>query len=256
MNAAKDDVTTRFTGLAGLYAGARPDYPAAAIDFILNRCKLGPDSTLVDVGCGTGISSRLFATRGLRVVGIEPNDDMRRQAEVAGFAGAVKPAYRAARAEATGLPAGCADGVLAAQAFHWFDADAALLEFQRILKPQGWVILMWNERDDSDPFSAGYGRILAATPDGPAIQNKRMTAGQALLDHPLYCDGARDVFTHEQQMDEDGLVGRAMSASYAPRLADAVTPFIAALRELFARHQRDGKVALLYETAVYTARAK
>lgn len=251
-----EDVTARFTGLGGLYARARPDYPATAIDFILRRCELGPQATLVDVGCGTGISSRLFAERGLHVVGIEPNDDMRAQADAVELVpGSARLQYRGGRAEATGLAARCADAVLAAQAFHWFDADAALREFQRVLKAHGWVILMWNERDDSDAFSAGYGRILAATPEGASIQHKRMTAGLALLEHPLFGDAGRNLFTHEQFLDEQGLVGRALSASYAPRQPDAVAEFVAILRELFARHQRDGKVALCYETAVYTARA-
>ncbi|MBM4068904.1 MAG: class I SAM-dependent methyltransferase [Planctomycetes bacterium] len=252
--ARPEDVTARFTGLAGLYARARPDYPAEAIDFILERCGLDATCRLVDVGCGTGISSRIFAGRGLRVVGIEPNDDMRAEAEAVPFEeGTTRPEYRVGRAEATGVAAGWADAVVAAQAFHWFDADAALREFRRILKPHGWAILMWNERSDVDAFSAGYGRILAATPDGVAIQHKRMTAGRILLEHPFFRDGRRDVFCHEQVLDEQGLIGRALSASYAPRRPDAVAEFIASLRSLFASHHCDGQVTLRYETAVYTA---
>src|SRR5436305_13648679 len=74
--------TTRFSGRADLYARHRPDYPAAARDFLIGRCGLGaPGALLVDVGCGTGISARLFAARGVRVVGVEPNEDMRALAE-------------------------------------------------------------------------------------------------------------------------------------------------------------------------------
>src|SRR5438132_13665342 len=71
------DPTVRFTGLADLYTQSRPTYPLEAVDFVLATCNLGPGSVLVDVGCGTGISSRLFAARGLRVIGIEPNAEMR-----------------------------------------------------------------------------------------------------------------------------------------------------------------------------------
>src|SRR6266536_3800127 len=70
----------RFSGLAGDYAAHRPVYPEEAIDFVIARAGLGPSSLVVDVGAGTGISSRLFARRGLHVVGIEPNDEMRVQA--------------------------------------------------------------------------------------------------------------------------------------------------------------------------------
>src|SRR5436853_7209266 len=122
--------TGRFTGLADTYARCRPTYPPAAIDLIVERCGLGPGSLLVDVGCGTGISSRLFAERGVPVLGIDPNDDMRGRGETERVSsGRPVPRYSRGRAEATELPDGCADAVLAAQAFHWFRADKALCEF-------------------------------------------------------------------------------------------------------------------------------
>src|SRR5438445_3213772 len=109
---------TRFAGLADRYAKYRPSYPAAAIDFILVHCGLGPQSVVVDVGCGTGISSRLLAERGVAVIGIEPNTEMRRKAESEPAPpGAPGPSCREGRAEATNLPANIADAVLAAQAF-------------------------------------------------------------------------------------------------------------------------------------------
>src|SRR5712691_10919508 len=95
------DPTARFTGLAELYARSRPGYPAQAVDFVLATCNLRSGSALVDVGCGTGISSRLFAARGLHVIGIEPNADMR--ARAAAEPGPVVE-YRDGRAESTGLP--------------------------------------------------------------------------------------------------------------------------------------------------------
>src|SRR5262245_21833755 len=91
--------TGRFTGLADVYARCRPTYPAAAIALIVARFGPGPGSLLVDVGCGTGISSRLFAERGVPVIGIEPNEDMRRQAAAQPSPpGAPAPAYREGRA--------------------------------------------------------------------------------------------------------------------------------------------------------------
>ncbi len=135
----------RFTGLAEIYARCRPGYPDAAIEFIASHCGLGPGSLLVDVGSGTGIASRLFAGRGIRVVGIEPNAEMRKEAQATDVPlGVPRPTYVAGRGEATGLESASADLVLAAQAFHWFEADAALAEFHRIMKPAGWVALMWN----------------------------------------------------------------------------------------------------------------
>src|SRR5262245_39857316 len=141
----------RFTGLAKLYAQYRPSYPEAALDYIIHRAGLNAHSVLVDVGCGTGIATRQFAERGMSVIGIEPNEEMRRQAKAERVStGVFPPCYQEGRAEATGLPVASAEAVLAAQAFHWFEWEAALQEFHRILKPNGLVILMWNERDESD----------------------------------------------------------------------------------------------------------
>lgn len=173
--------TERFTGLAQLYAQSRPGYPAAALDHLLTRCGLRPGAVAVDVGCGTGISSRLLAERGLRVVGIEPNADMRRQAEASTEAlppGVPAPEYRDGRAEATGLPEGAADVVVAAQAFHWFDADRALREFHRILKPGGWVALLNYERDETDACTAAFGAVLGGTPEAAAVEGPRARAAK------------------------------------------------------------------------------
>jgi SAM-dependent methyltransferase len=247
--------TGRFSGLADAYAKYRPTYPAAATDLIVARCGLGPRALLVDIGCGTGISARLFAERGVPVVGVEPNEDMRRQAEAQPLPpGAPPPCYRDGRAETTGLSDGVADVVLAAQAFHWFDPDAALREFHRILSPGGWVALLWNERDEADPFTAAYGAIVRSTPGAAAVEVPRGRAGEPLLTHPLFGDGERLAFANEQALDEEGLLGRSFSASYAPRDPAAADPFAAALRQLFGRHQQGGRVVVRYVTSLYLAR--
>ncbi len=94
-NADGVDGTARFTGLAEIYARSRPSYPSEAIDFIIAHCSLKAGDLIADIGCGTGISSRLFAERSLSVVGIEPNEEMRKQAEAFGAAvGGISPIYR------------------------------------------------------------------------------------------------------------------------------------------------------------------
>jgi ubiquinone/menaquinone biosynthesis C-methylase UbiE len=244
--------TDRFSGLASMYARCRPSYPATAIEFILQNCRMQSGALLVDVGSGTGISARLFAERGLLVIGIEPNSEMRAlAAQTSGAEGAATPTYREGRAEATGLPTGSADAVLAAQAFHWFKVDQSLKEFWRILKPGGWVILLWNERDERDPFTAAYGAVIRTAPEATAVEGPRGQAGQPLLTSPLFQNASRTVFAHKQMLDEEGLLGRAFSASYAPRQPEQAEAFAAGLRAVFARFQQQGTVLLKYETAVY-----
>jgi SAM-dependent methyltransferase len=244
--------TERFTGLTDLYERFRPDYPAEAIDFIVAHCLLGTTTLIVDIGSGTGISSRILSGRGICVVGIEPNEEMRQRAiEVGAPPSGVPLTYQAGTAEATGLSDGCADAVLSAQAFHWFDAEQAIAEFHRILKPHGWVVLMWNERDESHPFTSAYGQVLRATREGRQVESRHGKSGQALLQSPLYCRAERVTFAHQQLLDEEGVLGRARSASYAPREPAALQAFSEALRESFRENQCNGKVILRYVTSVY-----
>jgi SAM-dependent methyltransferase len=246
------DPLDRFTGLAGIYNRCRPDYPSAALDYVLEHCGLGPGSQLVDVGCGTGISSRQFAARGLRVLGIEPNADMRRQAE-AEPEQRTSIEYLEGRAEATGLPQASADAVLAAQAFHWFAAAAALREFRRILKPGGWVVILGNERDESDPVTAAYGKIIGSTKDAAGVEGPRRQAAVALAQTTLFGRHEQRLFYHEQWVDEDGLLGRAFSASYAPREPAAAQQFASDLRRVFAQFHQGGRLRLRYVTSVDVA---
>jgi SAM-dependent methyltransferase len=189
------------------------------------------------------------------VLGIEPNAEMREQAAAVAAPETPGPVYLPGRAEATGLADGAVDAVVAAQAFHWFEPDAALREFRRILKPGGCVALMWNERDESDPLTAAYGAAVRASQEAVAYEELRDQAGEPLLHHPLYEEGARTLLGHGQELDEEGLLGRAFSASYAPRPGTAEgLAFAAALRDIFARWQSAGRVRIRYTTSVYTAR--
>jgi SAM-dependent methyltransferase len=247
----------RFSDRADLYARHRPSYPAEAVSFIITNCGLDGHTLLVDIGCGTGISTRLFAERGIPVLGIEPNDAMRTQAEAATPpAGGVAPRYQPGRAEATCLPDGAAAAVLSAQAFHWFDPPSALEEFRRILCPGGWVALMWNERDEQDPFTGAVGDVMRTLPDTNAVELPRARANRPLLESTLFQEAQVRRFGSEQVVDEDGLLGRMLSASYAPREPAAVEVFAAALRQVFDRFQQEGKAILRYETAVTVARRR
>ncbi|MBL8798523.1 MAG: methyltransferase domain-containing protein, partial [Planctomycetia bacterium] len=166
------------------------------------------------------------------------------------------PSFREGRAEATGLPDGVADLVLSAQAFHWFEPVATLREFHRLLKPSGGVALFWNERDETDPCTAAYGQVVRSTKDAAGIEKSRHHSGDALLVHPEFQHGERVWFSHEQLLDEAGLLGRALSVSYAPKEPDAIEQYKARLREVFGKFQHDGTVVLRYRTLLILAQCR
>ena len=242
----------RFCGLAESYGRFRPDYPACALDWIIAYGQLTAGSLMIDLGAGTGIASRAFAARGLRVIGIEPNDEMRARALQQGGPEAID--YRQGSAEATGLPAEIADLVLAAQAFHWFKPDRALAEAYRVLKERGCLALLWNERDLEDPFTSAYGDLVRAFPDAREVESVRQEAGHHLLESTRFREARRQEFEHFQLASLEELIGRTFSASYAPRDPVVVEKAGDDLRQLFRTHEREGCVVIRYRTSVYIAR--
>src|SRR4026208_981769 len=142
-----NDPTKRFSKRVENYIQYRPKYPPAVFDFLRNELNLAPSSIIADVGSGTGISSEMFLRNGNTVFGIEPNSEMREAGErnLSQFA-SFKSIY--GTAEATTLEDHSVDFVIAGQAFHWFDRARSRAEFFRILKKNGWVVLIWNDRKE------------------------------------------------------------------------------------------------------------
>ena len=237
------DPTERFTDRAKDYERYRPGYPPAAIDAILDG--LGDPATLIaaDVGAGTGISARLLAERGVTVHAIEPNAAMREAGMAHHTTGRV--VWHDATGEATGLPDHAADAIVCAQAYHWLDPERAAIEFGRILKPSGRIALMWNDWDESHPLTAGYSRLIRRHCTGLPPHHDQW---QPEVSGRLVVTGTRR-FEHAQRLDADGLVGRALSASYVPREGPAHDTLTHALRALHAENaDADGLADLAYET--------
>ncbi|WP_405579278.1 class I SAM-dependent methyltransferase [Streptomyces sp. NBC_01190] len=130
---------------AGVYERSRPSYPMAALAALADALPLESGRTVVDLGAGTGKFTRLLALTGAEVLAVEPVREMREQ--IAELLPGV--AVTSGTAEATGLPAGCADAVVAAQSWHWFRAGEALTEVERLLRPGGALALVWNTYDTS-----------------------------------------------------------------------------------------------------------
>jgi SAM-dependent methyltransferase len=243
--------TTRFSGRVSDYVKYRPSYPADAIGAVVDG--LGDPASLAaaDVGAGTGISSRLLADRGVRVIAVEPNAKMRLAAEAH-----PQVEWREGTAEATWLADGSVDVVLCAQAFHWVKQPEALVEFARILRPRGRIAIMWNERDVTDPLMTGYrDAIREIGGEHPAEMGPfdPGVIGRSGLYEPVRLVEV----ANSQRLDEAGLIGRAMSASYVPKEGEKAERLVARLRELWAKHREaDGCVTMRYVTRVWVAERK
>ena len=249
------DPTERFSDRVADYVRYRPGYPRALVEHLRGAGYLRTGSVVADVGSGTGLSSALFLDAGCEVYAVEPNAPMRVAAERtlgmrAGFHSV------AGRAEATTLADASVDLVAAGTAFHWFEPAASRAEFARILRSGGHVLLFWNLRRRDSGFMAGYEDVLMAHCPGYAAAGATRRADEASM-ATFFGDGLyeRDTFANAQSLDFDGLLGRVLSSSYAPKAGDpAHAPLRAALRKLFDAHALQGHVSMDYDTRLYLGR--
>jgi ubiquinone/menaquinone biosynthesis C-methylase UbiE len=246
------DPTQRFSSRVENYVKYRPGYPIEVITTLREECQLTSASVIADIGSGTGILTELFLTNGNPVYAIEPNAEMRAAGERL-LAEYPRLHSLAGRAEATTLADQSVDFIVAGQAFHWFDHERTRHEFTRILKPGGWVLLVWNEREtQATPFLAAYEELL-----------QRFSVDYAQVDHRQVDPVALGAFygpkgfktrsfNHQQVFDFAGIRGRLLSSSYAPEPGHLnYEPMLAELEKIFQAHQVDSQIAFVYDTKMY-----
>jgi SAM-dependent methyltransferase len=242
----------RFSSRVENYVKYRPGYPATVVDFLQSHCGLKAEQVIADVGSGTGKLTRLFLNNGNRVLGVEPNREMREAAERLLKA---YPRFASidATAEATTLAPRSVDMITAGQAFHWFDPEKTRAEFARILEPGGWVVLIWNDRKtDASPFLVDYEKLLLTFGTDYKEVNHRNIDAAAI--GSFYGPGGfeQTTFPNAQIFDLAGLRGRLLSSSYAPEAGDPRhIPMLDALDQLFQKHAANGTVSLDCDTLVY-----
>ena len=249
--------TERFSNRADDYRRYRPGYPAAVTDLMLGPCGLAPGVPVADIGAGTGIFTRLLLEAGFEVTAVEPNAAMRAAAEeeLRGF-----PRFHsvAAPAEETGLPGGSFDAVTVAQAFHWFDHAAARREFRRLLRPEGWVFIVRNQRrEGTTPFAREYEEMLRTLGERYYAIGHRDRAARTRAMEEFFRAGSLQIaqYINPHVMDWPGLRGRFLSMSYVPAKGDpGHEELLSRLEEIFKAHARDGRVRFDQVTEVYYGR--
>jgi SAM-dependent methyltransferase len=250
------DATTRFSDRVEYYIKSRPHYPPALLEFMRDRLALAPERVVADVGSGTGILTEMLLKHGNVVYAVEPNEPMRRAAEQL-LAGRYRN-FRsiAGSAEATTLCDRSVNFVTAGQAFHWFEPVRARAEFRRILRPDGWVVLVWNDRRlDRPAFAVGYERLVRRfNTDFDKINHRNVSKDESEALRRFF-DGERYEnanFDNPQTHDWEGVRARLLSSSYMPLSDDPrFDAMLNELRDVFDAHQQDGTVVLEYDTRVY-----
>jgi len=242
----------RFSNRVEDYIKYRPHYPDAVYTYLYENNFLTPQSVIADVGCGTGISSELLLKHGHKVLGIEPNKNMLDAAAIYlnKYDGFIP---KTGNAENTGLPDASIDLVICAQAFHWFDREKAKIEFKRILKPGGKVLLIWNDRrTNSTDFLKVYEDFLQMfgidykNVDHKNVQNKKT------FENFYGGEFTEMSFENSQALDLNGLKGRVLSSSYMPNESHPDFEFMVyCLKKIFQRYQVNEKVNIDYDTKLY-----
>lgn len=239
----------RFSSRVDTYVRFRPPYPKQIIDVLERECGLTGDSVIADIASGTGIFTRLLLEHGNPVFGVEPNTEMRRAGEE--FLTAF-PKFKSINgtAEATTLPDRSVNFVTAAQAGHWFNREKSRQEFARILKPGGWLVLVWNERcTDATPFLCDYEQLLLRYGTDYNEVRHEHTAVDGFFDPLPFRERTFDL---QQVFDYVGVEGRLMSSSYAPGPEHPNhAPMLRELRRIFDLHQHGGKVSIEYATRMF-----
>jgi SAM-dependent methyltransferase len=252
MAEAGREPAARFSDRAEDYVKYRPHYSPEVVQALQEACGLSPQHLIADVGCGPGLLAKIFLDNSDRVIGVEPNREMRLAGEdyLAAY-----PNFSMVdgSAEATTLPDASVDFVVAGQAFHWFRPDETRFEFARILKPGGWAVLVWHDRNvDSTPFLRAYEAFVRRhSTDYDQVSHKYL-ASYAALERFFAPNPMKLIQQHNQQrIDFDGLRGRLLSSSYIPSSGEPYEGMLRELPHLFSSHAVEERVVLQYDTKIY-----
>jgi len=242
----KIDPKIRFSSRVENYIKYRPNYPSQIIQYLKEQKILTKDSIIADIGSGTGILSELFLKNNNIVYGVEPNINMKQAAEelLKNYPNFIS--YNGS-AELTGLYSNSIDLIVAGQAFHWFKVDETKNEFKRILKPDGYVALIWNNRRKSGPYFSGEYEnfLLKYGTDYTEVRKNEKNVEK-------FFTYKKNSFYNYQDLDYDGLKGRLLSVSYIP-LKDHPNflEMLGELKELFNKYQKRGIIRIEYDTEIY-----
>jgi len=234
----------KFTDIADMYTKFRPPYPETFLKYLYSEVGVSKESTIADIGSGTGIFTETLLRRGSTVFSIEPNDSMRKVAEE-NLTGFKKYTSIKATAENTTLYSSSVDFITVAQAFHWFDKLRFKSECRKILKAEGKIILVWNIRDTSTELM-----LETAEVNRRYCPNfKGFSDGMNIEDPNEFLDFFNSntckvkTFQNDLTYNEDEFIGRNLSSSYSLTNMDKnYYMYINTLKSVFKKYNKNGYV--------------
>lgn len=243
--------TNKFSGKGSIYAKSRPSYPKELFSFLINEGIISSETVVADIGSGTGIFAVELASVVNKVFAVEPNEDMREYAEKA-FSSLDNVISVDASAENTSLDAESVSCITAAQSFHWFDRALFKEECRRILKPDGYVVLVWNDRDETAEIIKE--NLLV---NSKFCSNFKGASNVFVYTAECFDDffvGKYEIkeFANDLIYDSDMFVQRNLSSSYAPKTSDENhDAYIAELKRVFEKFSDGGVVRYPYITRCF-----
>ncbi len=239
-----------FAAGAAAYERGRPSYPDDAVARLIDELALGPSRRVLDLAAGTGKMTALLTRSGADIVAVEPVAAMRER--LASQLPDVE--VLDGTAEAIPLPDESVDAVVAAQAFHWFDAPIALDEIARVLRPRGGLALVWNSRDTREPWVAQMSELIHWTRgEIPTYDAGDEAWADVVAASGHFTPVELSETPYEQIVDEDTLVDRVASTSYIATMADGDRgALLQQVRDLVAGFP--ATFVLPYRTFVYWCR--
>ena len=238
------DGTEIFSAKARKYAIYRWDYAPKAIERIFEVTGIGLNSTIADIGAGTGILTRHFAGRCGRLYAVEPNSAMR---------AFIEPHLRTqtgcvisdGRAEKTGLPDESIDLIAVAQALNWFDPQRTRDEFRRILKPCGWLAAIRNVGTYGE-MDAALEKVYPKETETTNFMKGKDTPASFYMTGKEFIQGS---FSFRKAETWDEFFGSLGTASYAPDENSVLwNTFEQAARQVFDQFSTGGQVVSEVET--------
>lgn len=249
-----------FTSLAENYAKYRPGYSEAVLKALLDYTEARrPGFQAVDVGAGTGLWTKMLADAGLKMWAVEPNDSMREQGIQ--YTQGSSVSWRAGSAEQTGLAEASVDWLTMASSFHWADLEKALAEFHRVIRPYGYLTVLWNPRNiEGNPLHEQIENLLySMIPDLKRVSSGASKHARNYYQELVSTNQFEDVVffeaLHQIEMSKERYLGAWRSVNDVQRQAgpelfekvmDAIAEVIAPL----------DSVGVPYKTRAWTARRK